>query len=666
MRRNVILASLIFMMSAFVSSCIKEYTEPNGGVDISWFVAGRSMGNYEPMMVEIGDYLGFMDTSIGEVTHFWEVGGNGCYMLTGPINSTDSMEIYIDPYAPTITDDAPYATSDQTIAVLFKDEGMKTVRLSNTFEKPVTHQYTKYGSDDAELVYNNEAVYVDGSYLIDTTMYVQVFSSEIIADAKVYSDPELTQEIETGYNEDGSTKTYEILFGESIYFVDNSYYEPNTWAWTCEEAGIGTDEALSGSIVKLTFNALSSMREPFKVSLVASRSASVDGYDSDLPTGTSVSTIIPLGIIVNENVRALNPEFRLRATDRRTVQIILDNTSFDESDFLKSQSGDISVAEAYAALLETVKLNRTSSSGATSTLDCVDIEVGDASDGESANILNLRFGADGEAPLYNSDSSVKLVLSQDIKTSLSTYDYYVEAGIYDVNRYLYDNILPDEIKDLNLLYENICARCGLDDSRDEATVTANNNNILFRAELYKAFFSAYDDDDNETIRFSLVRDPYPDTDISYGVLDYSKDENIDMVLRADIINLTGKLRIGDNYTFDADPALYYYTMKVAADMSSYSLLTSNMIMTAAIVDPYPATHAANDFTDGTSLEYYSATKFKGWAEDMWCDTSNSDFDDIVSVAASQKGYDLSFALVIAYTPAGSTLYFKDLRITNEQ
>ncbi|MFI3268999.1 MAG: hypothetical protein SNG14_02410 [Rikenellaceae bacterium] len=658
MKKSKIIASLLFVMSLFTSSCIREYVEPNTGADVAWFISGRSVNNYEPILIETGDYLGFMDCSLNTVTHKWEVMGSGCYMLTGTISSTDSMEIYIDPRVPTITDDEAYSTVDATIAVLFKEEGMKSVHLSNTYDSAVTHYYTQRGSADASTVYSNSSTLVGNTYLFDSIMYVQVFDPVIKAAAKVYTDPELTQEVATGTDEQGNiSEEITIKFGETLYFVDDSYYEPNTWSWTCTAAGITSDSGPTESIAAMTFNALTSGQDSFKVVLTASRSADVDGYDAELPSGKSVATTIPLNIKVTENVKSLNPTYRLSPLDRRTVQIVLDNTTFDSDAYIKSQSGDVGVAEAYAERLANVKLNRIAAGGASSTLDCTDIEVGVAADGEQENTLNIRFAADGEASLYNTDESITLVLSEDIKTALGT-GYSIAAGSYSVEPGLYENILPDDIADLDYLYNKICAECGLSSSRTVANVTANNKNIYFRAALYKRFFSAYDDDSNETVVFSLVRDPY--------TTEGDDSENVTMCLQADYVNTSGKLRIGTDYSFEGQPGMYYFTMDIAVNTSYNALTITTMPMTVAIVDPYPATHTANAWLTG-SLDYYATSDFKATttmpgAVNCWAESA--DYEVPIPVSATTIGYDLSLALVMASTPAGSRVYFRNFKVTN--
>ncbi len=665
MKKSIIIASLLSVMSLFTTSCIKEYVEPNDGTDIAWYIAGRAVNNYEPILIETGDYLGFMDCSLGTLMHKWEVTGSGCYMLTGTITSTTMLEQYIDPLVPEITDDAGYVTDDTTIAVLFQEEGMKSVRLSNTYSSPVTHYYTQRGSDDASTVYQNTSELIaQDQYLLDTIMYVQVFDPIIVASAKVYTDPELTQEVATGTDEMGNiTESIEIKFGETLYFVDDSYYEPNAWTWTCAAAGITTDSPVTGNIAAMTFNATTSGTQSFKVALTATRSADVDGYDAELPTGKSVATTIPLNIYVRENVRDLNPVIRLSSQDRRTVQIELDNTTFNADDFLKSLSGDVGVAEAYAALLETVKLNRVSSTGATSTLDCTDIEIGSADDGEQENILNFRFAAEGEASLYNTDSSITLRLDQEIKTALTANygsNYTIAAGAYTVEPGLYENILPREINDLNYLYEVLCDECNLPYSKDLATVTSNNANIYFRQALYKRVFSAYDDSGNETCVFTLVRDPYAESSVS--------DADIDMVLQLDFHNVSTKLRLGTDYSFDIEPAMYYYTMDLAVDTATCNpLATSSMAMSAYVCEPYPALFNTADYFGGSTVAWFAATAFKASttdnkAENQWA--NSEDYDTISIVTSTTKGYGLSFSLVIASVPAGSRMYLKNLKISN--
>ena len=171
-----------------------------------------------------------MDISQGELSHIWEVTGEGIYFLKG------EMGYGAVDYGPLIDHSASNVTDNKTIHLYFTKPGQHQVRLRNTFAKQVSYTYeeTVNGVKAKNTVYGKEE---NGVFVVDTTFMIDVYDPILVPMAKVYLDPECTQEVETGINEDGSNKQVTIEYDDKLYFKDASYDRPNVWNWTCKQTG---------------------------------------------------------------------------------------------------------------------------------------------------------------------------------------------------------------------------------------------------------------------------------------------------------------------------------------------------------------------------------------------------------------------------------------------
>lgn len=254
-----------------------------------------------------------MDISQGELSHTWEVNGEGIYFLIGEMGWGE-----VD-YESLIDHSASNVTSDKTIHLYFTQPGQHHVRLRNTFAKQVSYTYTEKvdGIDARRTVYGKEE---GGIFVIDTTFVVDVYDPVLVPMAKVYRDPECTQEVETGINEDGSYKQVRIEYGDKLYFKDTSYDRPNVWNWSCKQAAVEAE----GENVALEFKKIAGEDAPLNVILKIQREAvPTNKY---VPTAVAQSAVIPLDIIVEPSTKPLI--YDIKQLNATTIQILLGNAEF--------------------------------------------------------------------------------------------------------------------------------------------------------------------------------------------------------------------------------------------------------------------------------------------------------------------------------------------------
>ena len=123
---------------------------------------------------------------------------------------------------------------------------------------------------------------------------IDVYDPILVPMAKVYLDPECTQEVETGINEDGSNKQVTIEYGDKLYFKDASYDRPNVWNWTCKQTGATAE----GENAALEFKKMSDAATPFECNVENTEKLFLIINIS--PTAVAQDIILPLDIIVTQ------------------------------------------------------------------------------------------------------------------------------------------------------------------------------------------------------------------------------------------------------------------------------------------------------------------------------------------------------------------------------
>ncbi len=489
---------------------------PNDLADVTWYLSNiESRKNINPIMIAQDDVLGFVDASQGYLSHAWHVSEDSTYMLNGPIVSASlGYDYYID-------ESIPHTCDDETIAVLFKKEGMHSVRLRNTFSTPVRYRYLNDDGGYTEI----HAAYEDGVYVIDTTFTVEVYGTAFsTVDAIVSKDKYFSEIVPTGYLPGSDTEVYsvEVEFGKSLYFKDNSYYKPNLWSWTCAGAGIST--AIEGEVISMPFNKLTS--NPVRASLTVERDNTVSGWTyTKAIKSTKKEILLDITVVAAADEDPSLYDVEMGISDQRTLQVVMSNTPFDDSytfaDVLKEYADE---DEIYACA--TVDGN---------PYYCTAMEV----DATSSNKLNLYFGSDGNT-IFGTDKSMyltvnKLPLNSSNASQLSFTNKKVSASWATGN--LFNN--PDngygDIGNIDNLFQQVIKYSGLDVTSDKFnTLEKLNNSILFKNAIKNFYYSNTNDYGGSMIDISIVFDPLsgPSNDT---VIDSNFTNMTDLALKLEVL-----------------------------------------------------------------------------------------------------------------------------------
>ncbi len=730
MKKYFKIAALILVQSLLVTSCVKEYEIPNDGTDCTWYVSGREDSyNYDPIVIVQDDYLGFMDASLNATSHFWDVGTDGTYMLSGSIKGSNvELSDYVD-------ESISHITTNESIMVWFRNEGLHGVRLRNTFDSEVTYESSSTTGMSFPDKYTSTYDEVRNEYVLDTTMMVEVYGKTLVPGARVFRDAALLDEIETGYEEDGTTVAHSvnILFGETLYFVDNSTYKPNVWTWKCEAAGIGVADAddlddedavaaalISGEVVALTFNSLSTAVTGFKVLHTVQRDTELSNIESSYATAASAKSLtVPLNIFVEENIKSVEPTFELLTTDYSVVVVTLPNTTFEsDTRYIDYLFGDTSstVADTESGS-ESDTESGSDDASATSSGDylysLVKAYIGTAEysctsavlDSNELNKLYLTFST-----TFKATDDIVLKIDTDIRTSL--YTSYSTDPLYsgmtfvipkdsytDIQSNLVENMLyggdytyansdqpatstrpvgTREVADIDYLYKKLCNECGLphpedtdydeykasmNNISDDEIVAANNKNIDFRVALRKVYVGDMNSDGNSTASIEIVRIEGIDGDIDNNST-YFDESGAKYCLKYTILQSASKLRVGSAYSYDLPGGTYYYKMTIA--MPKDPTFTFSGGMYAYICDPYPASYVANDFLGGNAIDYIGMSAYLSGMNGNWITYDQSTVSGETFYSSENGGFDNSMAVSFSYFNVGQSIYLRDFVVSNSK
>lgn len=376
------LSFILFTFTLLLSGCDDDdYKAVNSLNDVSWHL-GIEAGNCDPIIIEQEKHLSLIDVSQGAISHRWEVSEKGTYFLKGqlPWGKVD--------YEPLIDYSAPYVTSEGTINILFREPGEHTIRLVNTFKKPVSYTYSKWNQDTG--VYDRFTKYAkheNGVYVMDTTFVIHVYDPKIVPGVKVFRDPECTDEVEIGLDEaTGKNKSITLEYGKSLYYKDMSFKEetpwdkPNKWLWTCPQASIKEE----GEVAALSFKALTSV-EPLNVTQTVSRVPSNE--NKFIPAAEEQTQVVPLDVYVIPSSEPLT--YTVKELDDTHLKLELTNGTFKK---------DLSFDASKFSL--DYKNNFNGESMVEGNISIVNVAV----DPKVPEVLNLTLGS----RIYNTD---KLFLS---------------------------------------------------------------------------------------------------------------------------------------------------------------------------------------------------------------------------------------------------------------
>ncbi len=205
-----ILIIVLALVGVFVGCQDDEYEAPNDFSAIGFYT---SAGRAPELQIGIFDYLTFSDLSQGTVDHSWTI-EEGNFFIKGPIASRDSMEIF----ETKIINPVETSSKDKTVNVYFKESGLQTVRLVNTFNEYVEFKGIANGE---EYIFPSEEV--DNKWVIDTTFTVKVFDT-IVPKIELRQFGELISQ--TG------TDTIYVEAGDVLEFTDlTTIGEPTNRFW---------------------------------------------------------------------------------------------------------------------------------------------------------------------------------------------------------------------------------------------------------------------------------------------------------------------------------------------------------------------------------------------------------------------------------------------------
>ena len=412
---------LIYTLSTIFSivACEKDYEVPNTFADVNWHLSVES-GNTTPIILSENSAAWFMNLSQGAINSRWEVSEKGTYFLkSAPPNNTEDFSSYIDH---TIS----HINKENKIMVLFTEQGEHSVRLYNEFNSMVNFTYL----DRSVFPYVKKTKYAvkqGDIYVMDTIMKVDVFSKVITPGAKVYRDASCQEEIELGYNPDGTFKTINLSAGEELYFVDDSYYKPNTYEWSCRN---GSKEDTRVQIANPSLQATAikfsdwSNGDTIKINLAVSREKISD--NDYIVSAPQVDTIIPLGVIIDPSTDPVSAISKYLTSNK--IAIKLENAKFDES------AKDVSINDFALTIMNNTK------GYISQNIVPSNIELNE----EDKTMLELTFNE----TIYN-DDSLSINYTQG-ETPLLAFDgRVIESFVYN---YTVDaNILPQEYFD----FENL-------------------------------------------------------------------------------------------------------------------------------------------------------------------------------------------------------------------
>lgn len=345
---------LLYMTLALVllfSSCKDEFEPLNNVAECTWHMS-TEQENVDPIKLNLNGYISIMDLSQGALSHEWTVSDDGTKFLNG------KMEWGQTEYDNLVDESIPHVNSEKTIHVYFTKAGDHTIRLRNTFSKPVFYSYSEWSTEIGNYVKKYTYSRKEGDvYVMDTTFHVRVYDPNLVPGVKIYSDPECTNEIKTGViggtEENPEYETYELEYGKSLYLKDASYGWPNKWTFNCWAAGFQDVLTEFPDVYELKLKKFS--ENPLNINLTVERTAVEE--DKYIPTALPKSLVVPLSIKV---VPTKDPvTYTLRQIDKRHIAIDLDNSEFKGSDVnvsgltlkynnanAQSQSGTVRIASA--------------------------------------------------------------------------------------------------------------------------------------------------------------------------------------------------------------------------------------------------------------------------------------------------------------------------------
>ena len=227
---SIIMALLV---SGLFMACEEDDVEPNNLSDAGWYTSIFRTADDE-YKIGIDDFISFSDLSQNTVEHYWTI-PSGSFFLEGPITRRDSI---LDEF---IINAGDTVSEDMTVHILFKESGLQTVRLFNTFTDSVAYR----GLDTIP------AQRVNDMWVIENTFIVDVYDT-IVAEVAIR---------QKGAQVPLGSDTIYVEAGDELEFIDISTIgRPDTRSW--KVAG----ETSSDSVATILFKKLGVFTATFNAS----------------------------------------------------------------------------------------------------------------------------------------------------------------------------------------------------------------------------------------------------------------------------------------------------------------------------------------------------------------------------------------------------------------
>ncbi|WP_282037883.1 hypothetical protein [Saccharicrinis aurantiacus] len=222
----ILLFSLITMFS-----CKDEYEQPFPVSDVKWYT---SMPGALEYFAQEGEIIGFMDASVGELSHEWRI-QEGANFLLKEADQGDSLELFLDTEKGLVSD-------DKGVRVYFGKSGRTTVSLYNEFPDSVAF-------NGARPIYSK--MNAEGNWVIDTSFVVDVYAPVQPAfkvcrviegtDGSVSAGEvlvEVSREDTVNVENSDTWKSVDVQVGERLMFIDLTkeenpeFKQPDSRTWT--------------------------------------------------------------------------------------------------------------------------------------------------------------------------------------------------------------------------------------------------------------------------------------------------------------------------------------------------------------------------------------------------------------------------------------------------
>lgn len=332
MKLNRIFLSALASLTLLVTSCEKDYQAPNDLSDFGWQIS-TDENNTDPIFERTGVCVSLLDISQGTTSHVWEISyDSGVRYLRNEVIPDSDKDL---------SDNIDLSLQSQNnadaIHIVFTETGKQTVKLRNTYQHPVTYTYSYREEGISERKYKTiESEYINGEYVMEQVFNFEIFNNTIEPVVKVYLDAAYTQEVKTGYKEDGTGyEDVEIRYGDTLYFVDETGDRTNAWGWSCVAAGF-TNEVITSlaypyatSSVGLMFNKLTTANNNIPFNVIEELGREKDTNNPEMPLA-STKMVVPLNITVVSSTDALKYSVNQVGADM-TLEMVLDNYEFDPS-----------------------------------------------------------------------------------------------------------------------------------------------------------------------------------------------------------------------------------------------------------------------------------------------------------------------------------------------